>query len=32
MDVNSLAQTKQECKYHMRVRILPKYSVSEIVG
>lgn len=31
-DNNSLAHTKWNCKYHMLVRIPPKYSVSYIVG
>ena len=32
LDVNSLAHTKWECKYHMLVSIPPKYSVSQIMG
>ena len=31
LDVSSLAHTKWECKYHMLIRIPPKYSVSQFM-
>lgn len=32
LDASSLAHAKWECKYHMLVRIPPRYSVLQIMG